>query len=76
MVLDKKSSLFGLLHKTSKCFLKFKKLFFEIVATYFYPKAYKRTTSLVKYEGNIQKILIFEIVLTYFYPDNQAKAYL
>ena len=29
--------------------------FFEIVATYFYPKPYMNTASLVEYGGNIRK---------------------
>ena len=29
--------------------------FFEIVATYFYPKLYMNTASLVEYGGNIRK---------------------
>ena len=44
---------------------------FERVITYFYPKSYKRTTSLVEY-GEIPKILIFERAITYFYPQQYS----
>ena len=38
----------------AECEINIQKLFFEIVATYFYPKAYIHTSSLVEYGGNIQ----------------------
>ena len=41
-------------------------LVFEIISTYFYPKPYINTPSLVKYRGKSENV-IFEIVLTYFY---------
>lgn len=40
---------------------------FEIVASYFYLKAYLHTSSLVEYGGNSENV-IFEIVALFFYP--------
>ena len=40
---------------------------FEIVLTYFYPKPYTNTASLIEH-GEMSENVFFEIVATYFYP--------